>query len=168
MRASKATRALVVVLVAAMCAPAFARGNSGGGHSGGGRSGGAHFSGGASHGGRAPSGTIGFGNLGAHPYTGVRPPVAPRAHPAPPPRYYGGGARIGVVVGAPLLFAPLMYSAPAYYYSPPTTYVEQEPAYVEPAPAAAYWYFCPQLNAYYPYVQECPGGWQAVLPQPPG
>jgi hypothetical protein len=25
-----------------------------------------------------------------------------------------------------------------------------------------YWYWCEGANAYYPYVQSCPGGWQAV------
>jgi hypothetical protein len=70
---------------------------------------------------------------------------------------------VGVFVGAPL-YAPLFYPAPGYYYNdypPPSTYIEQ-------APSPDYWYFCPELNAYYPYVQECPGGWQPVLPQPPG
>ena len=23
-------------------------------------------------------------------------------------------------------------------------------------------------NSYYPYIKECPGGWEKVLPQPPG
>ena len=158
MRQSKAVVAVIAVLIAAMSVPAFARGQSGGGGSH--RSGATHAAGhpgsGVSHVGR-PSGTVGFGHTGAHPYTGVRPHAAPHGHPVhPPPRHYGGGARVGVVIGAPLLFAPLMYPAPAYYYSPPPTYFEQEPTYVEPAPAPAYWYFCPQLNAYYPYVQECP------------
>jgi len=29
------------------------------------------------------------------------------------------------------------------------------------------WYYCPESKAYYPYVKECPGGWQQVAPQPP-
>jgi hypothetical protein len=79
-----------------------------------------------------------------------------------PQRHFARGARVGVFIGAPL-YAPLLYSypAPSYYYSPP-------PAYIEQAPTPAYWYFCPELNAYYPHVQACPGGWQPVLPQPPG
>jgi hypothetical protein len=32
------------------------------------------------------------------------------------------------------------------------------------APAPAYWYYCAPLATYYPYVQDCPGGWQAVTP----
>ena len=48
---------------------------------------------------------------------------------------------------------------------------------IAPAPQAApqpqqpqqshYWYYCPASRAYYPYVRECVGGWQAVSPQPP-
>ena len=135
---SKVMLAVVAVLVATVSVSVLARGT----HSGGGRS----------HGGHAFSGRIGSGNLGSHPYGGVRA-VAPRPH-------FVGGARFGVVIGVPLL-APLIYPAPGYYYSPP-------PTYIEPAPSPGYWYFCPQLNAYYPYVQECPGGWQPVLPHPAG
>ena len=38
-----------------------------------------------------------------------------------------------------------------------------------PAPAQqpAYWYYCRSAKAYYPYVKNCPEGWQAVQPQPP-
>ena len=32
--------------------------------------------------------------------------------------------------------------------------------------ADQYWYFCRGANAYYPYVKECPGGWQRVQPRP--
>jgi len=42
------------------------------------------------------------------------------------------------------------------------------PAGAEPAPAPSqYWYFCNASKAYYPYVRECPSGWQRVTPQPP-
>jgi hypothetical protein len=52
-------------------------------------------------------------------------------------------------------------------------YIEQQqaPAAPPPAPVAAapadYWYYCAAAQGYYPYVKECPGGWQKVLPQPP-
>jgi Ni/Co efflux regulator RcnB len=40
-----------------------------------------------------------------------------------------------------------------------------------PAPAtggtAGVWYFCPSANAYYPYVNQCPEGWQVVPASPP-
>jgi hypothetical protein len=95
---------------------------------------------------------------------GQRSGAAPaaRAHfgyPAPH-RLFARGARIGVFVGVPLVAAPLFYPAPRVYYPPPV--------YIEQPPAQPYWYFCPEANAYYPYVQQCPGGWQQVLPQPPG
>lgn len=71
---------------------------------------------------------------------------------------------------------------PPYVYYPPVVIERQEPqVYIEqpppavapPAPVAAppansYWYYCAAQKAYYPYVKECPSGWQRVLPQPPG
>jgi len=34
------------------------------------------------------------------------------------------------------------------------------------APAqSSYWYYCAESKTYYPYVKECPGGWQRVTPQ---
>lgn len=73
---------------------------------------------------------------------------------------------------------------PPYVYYPPVVierqeaqvYIEQPPpavAVAPPAPVAAppaisYWYYCAAQKAYYPYVKECPSGWQKVLPQPPG
>jgi len=79
-------------------------------------------------------------------------------------------------------WSPWPYPPPYYYppYNPPVVverynppvYIEQ-PAPAQPAPNAVvtpvnYWYYCGASKAYYPYVQECPGGWQKVLPQPPG
>lgn len=104
---------------------------------------------------------------------------------------YGGrghghsGVRFGVFVGAPLLAYSLYrpYYAPYYdypppYYAPvvvrqaaPTVYVEQSPAQApaaQPAPQTAWWYYCAESKTYYPYVQQCPAGWQQVAPQPPG
>ncbi len=57
------------------------------------------------------------------------------------------------------------YAAPSVAIpSAPTTYIQQEPA------ADAYWYYCKEAGAYYPYVKDCPGGWMQVVPQsaPPG
>jgi hypothetical protein len=36
-------------------------------------------------------------------------------------------------------------------------------AYAQPQ----YWAYCQNPEGYYPYVQECPGGWLAVVPTPP-
>jgi len=85
--------------------------------------------------------------------------------------------RVGVFIGAPLFAAPYYYSPywyPSYAY-PPAVVAAQPPVYVEqsatgafgPAPAqqGAYWYFCPDSQTYYPYVQSCASQWQQVLPQ---
>lgn len=78
-------------------------------------------------------------------------------------------ARGAVIIGAPLFF----YPGP-YYYSPPPPpyYYAPAPVYVEPyngtsAPQTQDWFYCPNLGAYYPYVKQCPGGWQRVLLQQP-
>ncbi len=63
------------------------------------------------------------------------------------------------------------------------TYTQPEPVYVLPEPIYAasvnppsvaavppppqVWYFCPEANAYYPYVKSCANGWQAVPAMPP-
>ncbi len=76
---------------------------------------------------------------------------------------------VGVWVGP----GPYWWGAPYYYpyYYPPVVvadplYVQPEPVVQVPAPPN-YWYYCAQSNAYYPYVSECPAGWQQVTPQPP-
>jgi len=94
-----------------------------------------------------------------------------------------GHVSFGLVIGP--TWGPWYYPPPPYYYPPyyptvvverpaPQVYVEQTPApaAAPPAPAAAaptnYWYYCPAAKGYYPYVKECPSGWQKVSPQPPG
>jgi hypothetical protein len=99
----------------------------------------------------------------------------------------GGHVRFGVFIGAPFYAPWYGYPAPYYYppaYYPPTyyqpasppTYIEQGEPQAAPAQAPAqaqsqgsqgYWYYCADAKAYYPYVKECPGGWQRVAPQPP-
>ena len=83
---------------------------------------------------------------------------------------------VGVFIGAPLFpyysYSPYWY--PRYYY-PPAVVAVPAPEYVEqgatgaygPAPAQqnAYWYFCPDSQTYYPYVQQCASQWQQVQPQ---
>jgi hypothetical protein len=101
---------------------------------------------------------------------------------------YGGGhwhSSFGFYFGVPIggypYYAPYYspYYYPAYsYYSAPVVVQQQSPVYVEqnPQPAASaqpsapagYWYYCAGSNAYYPYVKECPAGWQRVAPQPGG
>lgn len=85
------------------------------------------------------------------------------------------GVNIGPAWGP--YWGPRVYPGPVYYPYPayPTVVVTQPappPVYVEQAPQAAapmqngYWYYCEGARAYYPYVKECPGGWQQVVPQP--
>jgi hypothetical protein len=79
-------------------------------------------------------------------------------------------ARFGLFIGAPLLFAPWYYPAypaPAVVIpSSPPVYIEQGQA-AAPAQEAQYWYYCRESETYYPYVKECAGPWQRVVPQPP-
>ena len=103
-------------------------------------------------------------------------------------RHHRSRAHFGVFIGGPVFpyYAPYHrpYYYPRYYY-PPTVVVPapSAPVYIEqgvaaPAPAAgptaqsatAYWYYCPDSQTYYPYVQQCASPWQQVVPQatPPG
>ena len=65
-------------------------------------------------------------------------------------------------------YAPYYYP-PAYYPSP--VVIQQPPVYVERQDAAPetqnYWYYCAASKTYYPYVKECPAGWQRVPATPP-
>jgi hypothetical protein len=81
---------------------------------------------------------------------------------------------IGVFIG-PAWYPPYYYYPPPYYYPPyyppvvstPPTYIEQgTPQAGAPALSSGYWYYCSGSGAYYPYVKDCPGGWQQVAPQP--
>jgi hypothetical protein len=88
-----------------------------------------------------------------------------------------GHAHFGVYIGAPGYWYSPYYYPPYYphYYPPvviapssPPTYIEQEAAQPAPAPAQSdWWYYCADSKAYYPYVKECPAGWQRVAPRPP-
>ncbi len=105
--------------------------------------------------------------------------------------YYGGGSRysFGLYLGPGFWGYPYSpyyggygygaygYPYPAYPYYPPAvvTVPSSPPTYIErgvPDAAAepmdsAYWYYCRDASAYYPYVKQCPGGWERVAPQPP-
>jgi hypothetical protein len=99
------------------------------------------------------------------------------AGPALADRHVRLGVSIGVPLGAPYYdpyYYPYYYPDP-YYYPPrvvvvpqsPPTYVERDDPQEQEAPASAYWYYCQDAKAYYPYVKQCPGGWQRVSPTPP-
>ncbi|MDP1537230.1 MAG: hypothetical protein Q8L95_08620 [Burkholderiales bacterium] len=106
-------------------------------------------------------------------------------------------ARVGVFIGAPLLFVPWWVESRPYYYYPPAPVVVRERVIVReplvyydergnPVPAAPQpqsqaqapaqpqagtpaptWFFCQDTQSYYPYVQSCASPWQRVVPQPP-
>jgi len=89
----------------------------------------------------------------------------------------GGHVHFGIVIGGPLYpwyYPPPYYYYPPYYYPPavmtvpaaPQTYVERGGTQAAPTQEGN-WYYCAESKTYYPYVKECPGGWQRVAPQPP-
>ena len=147
----KLTSVLLVILLGAVASgPALA----GGGHSGG------HSFGGHSFG---RSGSPMF--QGSHFHSSARPGFV-GAHDGHFHRHFRSGV---VIIGAPF-FAPFYYSDPYYYYPPVAATPYSSPDYIEqgeaaPEPSQAYWYYCADAKAYYPYVKECPGGWQHVMPQ---
>ena len=57
-----------------------------------------------------------------------------------------------------------------FWWGPPAPYVPpvgQESPPVYAAPPVTYWYYCSNPAGYYPYVQQCPGGWVTVAPSAP-
>lgn len=93
--------------------------------------------------------------------------------------YYGGIGLLGLGLG--LGYGLSYYGAPYYppYYSPyyayppaviaipatPPVYIQQTPPAAQQYPSG-YWYYCNNPNGYYPYIKECPQGWQQVEPIP--
>jgi len=134
-----------------------------GGHGGSGRGGSGHV-GGYGHGGGYSHGysyrdvgvavALGVPLYGLGYYSSYYP--YPYGYPAPPYAY-----------PAPAYaYPPYAYPGPAIV--PSGAYIEQGYAQAAPAPAQPQdWYFCADSKAYYPYVRECPGGWQRVPSQPP-
>jgi hypothetical protein len=52
---------------------------------------------------------------------------------------------------------------------PPVVMAPPPQVFVEPTPLPPQsWYYCDAAQAYYPYIQECPGEWRPVWPTPPG
>lgn len=74
-----------------------------------------------------------------------------------------GRVYVGVGVGYPYYPGYAYYPGyyPGYYYAPPEVVYQPPVVTVTQAPAA-YWYYCPPARAYFPYVQACPTGWEAV------
>jgi hypothetical protein len=95
-------------------------------------------------------------------------------------RGHGGHGHVGVgfYFGAPYSYP--YYASPYYYpysYYPPVVVTPaQPPVYIEQQSAqpvsptvseSYYWYHCDKPEGYYPYIKDCPGGWQKVTPTPP-
>jgi hypothetical protein len=80
------------------------------------------------------------------------------------------GWNADIVIGGPV-WDPWYYPEPYYYpyYYPPVAVVPSPPTYIEPESFTPtdVWYYCPGSKTYYPYVTECPDGWQTVPAQPP-
>ena len=128
----------LVVLTAAcvvVTVPADAAGRgAGGGHG--------HFGG---HGFPAPHAF--HGGFGAS----HRFPVGPgRFHRVEPNIWRGGHWHHGIHAGR---FGWWWVVGDGWYYYPEA---------IDPYPQ--YWYFCPSVGAYYPYVSACPEGWTPVIP----
>lgn len=86
-----------------------------------------------------------------------------------------GRVFLGFNFGFPGYYYPAPYYYPPYpysYYPAPVVVQQSPPVYTErqdmaPAPEAqSYWYYCAASRGYYPYVKECPSGWQKVAPAP--
>jgi hypothetical protein len=140
----------VIVILAIMLFASAIPGHTwrGGGHGGGGHG----FHGGhGGHGGHGFRGGHGF-HRGGHGWGGV-------------------GVAIGVGPYWGSYWGPYGYPY-AYPYVYPYTYPTQ--VYVQPsqqlsiqAPSSPpVWYYCDDPQGYYPYVQQCPGGWRTVTPSP--
>jgi hypothetical protein len=96
------------------------------------------------------------------------------------PALAGGRTRVSVGVGfgfgypywgpwGPWGYYPYpYYAAPTVVVQQPVTYIEQKPQAISaPTAEAGCWYYCDQSGGYYPYVRECPAGWQRVAPVAP-
>jgi len=100
--------------------------------------------------------------------TGAMAAVPAQAH---------GGGRVSIGVGfgypfwGPPYWGPSWYYPPPYYYYPaPAVVVPSQPiTYIEQGSSDQnnWWYYCDASRGYYPYVKECPSGWQRVPPTPP-
>ncbi len=164
---------VTILLAGASVSEAAGGGGRGGGVRGGG--GGWHGGGGGWHGGGG--GWRGGGGRRVGVYLGV-PVGIGLGYGYYPYSYYG----------APYYGTSYYYSpAPAYYPAvqpEPITYIEQSdnpqissrdaPTNTQEAPVnsrqstqGSWWYYCVDANAYYPNVNQCPGGWLRVAPQPP-
>ena len=71
--------------------------------------------------------------------------------------FVGGGFGFGYPWGWPYYYYPVPI------YVEPVTYIEQ--GNDAPVEAERWWYYCGSSTSYYPYVRECPTGWERVPPR---
>ncbi len=60
---------------------------------------------------------------------------------------------------------PYPYFPPAVVAPPVMNYIQQSPPAGQQNPSA-YWHYCTDPEGYYPYIKECPNGWQVIPPTP--
>jgi hypothetical protein len=53
---------------------------------------------------------------------------------------------------------------PVLYWYPAAVAPYPDP-FTAPGLAQGWWYWCPDYQQFYPFVADCPSGWQAVPPQ---
>jgi len=74
---------------------------------------------------------------------------------------------VGVGVGVPVFWP--YWPGPAYFPPAVVAVPASPPVFIEQGGGQtaqqSFWYWCNDFRAYYPYVKECPGGWQPVVPQ---
>jgi hypothetical protein len=173
---------LVLTILALTSTPAFARGGGGGSHGGGGGFHGGGFHGGRFHGGdfrgrefhgggfhsgdfrgrEFHGGRFHGGEFRGGPFRGGRERFE-RFDRFPRFGFFGRFGFVGPAFGFgvyPFFWDPFWFPSPyaAYTYAPPLV--------IQPESDASYWYYCADAKAYYPHIQQCPGGWLKVLPAP--
>jgi hypothetical protein len=85
--------------------------------------------------------------------------------------YSGLGLALGLGYG--LGYYGNSYYSPYYAYPPtvvtvpvaPPVYIQQAPPVTQQYPVG-YWYYCNDPQGYYPYIKQCPNGWQQIEPIP--
>ena len=108
--------------------------------------------------GEAMAGTVGEATAGGHGGHGWR------GHGG-----HGWGG-VGVSIGVGPYWWPYgPYAYPYVYpytYTPPVYVQPSQQLSIQPPSSPPVWYYCDDSQGYYPYVQQCPGGWRTVAPSP--
>src|SRR5438552_2676926 len=160
---------IALAIVTLTTTPAFARG--GGGGFSGGSAGTFHGGGGGTfHGGSGGAFRGGEFHGGAFRGDHERFERFDRFHRFHRFGFFGDFGFVGPAFGFgvdPFFWDPYWFPSPypAYTYAPPLV-IQPEPQASVLEPSASYRYHCVDAKAYYPYTQQCPGGWLKVVPTP--